>query len=193
MGIITDTTASYINIADNNISTIMAAAKGLLCVPYLISQFRMNSFLGALAQAAVAIALSAMQTVAMIVEGIIADITGAIAGVLATITALINDLTNALALIRLFFVGLFDRSKLLYEYLKNMENCQMAGANIFSCIVKYAENMITKKIVAEYQSNVAPIVGQISNNIAAVGGVIQRNVNKEIYMAQKFQAQLTLF
>jgi UDP-N-acetyl-D-mannosaminuronate dehydrogenase len=177
--------------ASTAFSNITKIAKGLLCLPSLLKQYKTaNSFsiTGAIKQIIPQLTDALKQVISSQIESLISSAAGTIIGPLKD---LLSDLQVTAKNVGNFTKEVSQSTQELVDFVKNQQNCAAQGASIFNCVSQLVANNISKKTVRD-NSSADSIVKKIQDETAGVQGVISAVTERELQWANKLRRQIQL-
>lgn len=198
------------------IDGILKAAKGLLCIPSLLSQFNavgIKNLLKSVGEFAAGLVASVASSILSAVTEQISSMVnsalgaaGAVLGVLNKLGGLVKSLTSAASRIGDMIMSAKDKLKNLKikapnlrDFLMNQQNCNIKAADFMNCLLKSISNKLTKKVVSKLNNPLKKLDAQLTKlhkEIAAdafkVGGLMEQYVGRNIRAAEKITKQLDI-
>jgi phage-related protein len=149
MGLIAVTAGGLITGYSNQFGALTSVAKGILCIPQLLSPSGLKNLtagiMGALSAVAGEVIAGLLGFVGTVVSRTIENITGIISSQIAAINAFIEDISATITLIKSIIGSLDDIAKNTMKFLLDGQNCQFAAAELGKCIVGGILEEITNK------------------------------------------------
>jgi phage-related protein len=184
---IVSSVGGLISSVNDKVDTITAAANGILCLPYILTEGLgglINTAINTLATSLSSIASGILDLVSSMVSDVIGKIIGAVNSILDRITGIFN-----------FIKDLKDAVKKLLRKIRNAlterANCKFVAAGLYKCILGSVANNISKKSVSGVGrvTSLINLVDQktqeITDKITQPGELIDKYVDKAASMATK--------
>lgn len=199
MGPITMATGGMITGYSNQLGAITSVAKGILCLPQLLSPENLKNLtagiLGELSRSAGEIVGGLLMMISSTITNTINAITGAISAELAVINSFLQDIANSIAMIIGVISSLDDIVKGTIAFLLDGQNCQFAAAELARCLVGEIIGDITRKQAMEMNKSLDKYnekVFNITQKIAGPDTTINRFIGKSQMFANKAIIQQSL-
>ena len=173
--------------AANTINQLSTVAKGVLCIPSLISGISgsLTGLAGGIAAGVASAAAAAIQTAVNLTTNIVsiqvARITGAVNTLIDTVTSAIATIGAAIAVVRGAIEDIRQRAQDIRDFVSNKENCNFAAASLASCMISQALGSFTPRLGVSISKGLVKIdeVGDsIASRIASPTGAVGRYMDK---------------
>ncbi len=191
---IMNTVSGVFNAANAGADQLTTAAKGVLCLPSILSSgvdSAKSIMGGALAGATQAIA-TLSSTIETLVTGTISNqiskVTGAASSIINTIVGAIGTVAATFELSKNFISGIKSRTADVLDFTSSKENCNFAAATLANCITSQALNSVTSKIVVDVSKGLAPvnnIINDVASSVSSPAGSINNFINKQAAQIDK--------
>ena len=188
---------SLASAASNKFNQLTTVAKGILCIPSIISSLpgSLSSVGGGIAAgiagAATAAIESATGLITSAISAQVAKVTGAVNSVINTITGAIATVAGAIDVANKFIQGTKKQVEDVKNFISDKENCNFAAASLANCIVNQALNSLTPKAIKDISKGLVKIdnlgselADKISSPAGAVGDFMNK-ANSEMQRAAK--------
>lgn len=188
---------SLASAASNRFNQLTTIAKGILCIPSLITNLpgSLTSVGGGIAAGIASAATAAVQSATALITSAIsaqvAKVTGAIDSVANTITGSIATVAGAIDVTNKFIQGIKNQVSDVRAFISDKENCNFAAASLANCIVNQALNSLTPKAIKDISKGLVSLddagsrlAESISSPAGAVGDFMNK-ANSEMQRAAK--------
>ena len=188
---------SLASAASNRFNQLTTIAKGILCIPSLITNLpgSLTSVGGGIAAGIASAATAAVQSATALITSAIsaqvAKVTGAIDSVANTITGSIATVAGAIDVTNKFIQGIKNQVSDVRAFISDKENCNFAAASLANCIVNQALNSLTPKAIKDISKGLvslddagSKLAESISSPAGAVGDFMNK-ANSEMQRAAK--------
>lgn len=188
---------SLASAASNKFNQLTTVAKGILCIPSIITNLpgSLTSVGGGIAAGIASAATAAVQSVTALVTSAIsaqvAKVTGAVDSVLNTITGSIATVAGAIDVTNKFIQDIKNQVSDVRAFISDKENCNFAAASLANCIVNQALNSLTPKAIKDISKGLvtlddagSKLAESISSPAGAVGDFMGK-ANSEMQRAAK--------
>ena len=189
--------SSLASAASSKFNQLTTVAKGILCIPAIISSLpgSLIAIGGGIAAGIGAAVTAAAETATALIVGAIeaqvAKVTGAINSVLNTITGAIATVAGAITIANIFIRDIKKQVEDVRNFISDKENCNFAAASLANCIVNQALNSLTSKAIKDISKGLVKIdnfgselADKISSPAGAVGDFMNK-ANSEMQRAAK--------
>lgn len=188
---------------NTKIGSLTSAAKGILCLPSIISGLP-----GILGNTAKGVLGSLKNQASGLINGIVGGITGLITDIIQDavdqITGIISDTVNKILQLEatiLATIGLIeetlrniqDQVRDAFNFAKNQENCRFAAAEMFKCLAGSIINDLSKKSILNAKldiSGIDKLVSKASSKLSKPGNIIEGYTNKISNSVDKATSQI---
>ena len=198
------------------IDNIVKAAKGLLCLTAILSQFKaadvrnllkgMAGFAAAMAAniidsvvGAVADTINNMLNTALAPLRLLQSYVKSLINIVDNLGKVINRIGDMVMGIRDNLKNLTSKSINLREFLMNQQNCNVQAADFMNCLLTSITNKVNKKVLSKLQNPLKKVDAQLNKlhkEIAAeafkAGGLMEQYVGKNLRAAEKLSKQLEI-
>lgn len=188
---------SLASAASNRFNQLTTIAKGILCIPSIITNLpgSLTSVGGGIAAGIASAATAAVQSATALITSAIsaqvAKVTGAIDSVANTITGSIATVAGAIDVTNKFIQGIKNQVSDVRAFISDKENCNFAAASLANCIVNQALNSLTPKAIKDISKGLvslddagSKLAESISSPAGAVGDFMNK-ANSEMQRAAK--------
>ena len=184
------------------IDNIVKAAKGLLCLPSLLSNFKasdVKNLLKGMAGFAAAMAANILDSVVGAVADAINNILKTALAPLRLLQSYVKSLLNVVDNISNIYKNLKKKSQDLRNFTMNQQNCNIMAADFMNCLLTSITNKVNKKVLSKLQNPLKKVDAQLTKlhkEIAAeafkAGGLMEQYVGKNLRAAEKLSKQLEI-
>lgn len=189
----------YISAASNAVTgafsalrSLTAIAKGVLCLPSLLSQFKsvnLKAVMGNLSSFSASLINSLKEVVQDQVEQLIS---GALNSIIYPALYALGEVKSLLDQVAGLKNQIQQEAQSFVDYINNQQNCMAQGASMFNCLAQLAINNVNKKTVRDLNGNIDLITDKIQSATAGAQGVISGVVTREIQFANKLNQAIRL-
>lgn len=199
--------------AVGQLDMLVKAAKGLLCLPFVLKKFNLTDTKNLL-KGLGAMAASLAASLAGMVVGAVADrINGLISTAVGAVTALLGTIKAYITLVKKIFnnvqqIGLNLKNRLknvkskaldLKKFHFNTQNCAVHAANFLNCVVSAVANKITNAVLSKLNnplrkvdSKLSKLQKDISVNAFQAGGLMEQYAGRHLRAAEKLTKQISI-
>lgn len=168
---------------------LVKAAKGLLCLPVVLSKFKLADI------------KNLLKGVGAIAAGLVANIAISVA---EAITDRINSLAKTIANVirkkaQQQTVNIQPKALDLKKFHFNTQNCAVHAANFLNCVMTIVANKITAAVLSKlnnplrkFDSKLAKLQKDISVNAFQAGGLMDQHVGRHLKFAEKLTKQISI-
>jgi hypothetical protein len=184
------------------IDNIVKAAKGLLCLPSLLSQFKaadIKNLLKGMAGFAAAMAANILDSVVGAVADTINNMLNTALAPLRLLQSYVKSLLNVVDNISNIYKNLKKKSLDLRDFTMNQQNCNVLAADFMNCLLTSIANKVNKKVLSKLQNPLKKVDAQLNKlhkEIAAeafkAGGLMEQYVGRNLRAAEKLSKQLEI-
>lgn len=188
---------SNVGTLGNKIGDITSVAKGILCLPAILSGLPgilgnvAASVLGSLTNAVNGAIFDVVNGLTGLINDKINDAVNKIAGVLGKIAAVLA----VIGIIEETIKGFLDQIADIFNFSKNAENCRFAAAELSKCIIGSVLGDISKQMAlkaAKSPNGVNSLVNSATAKLKKPGNVIERFVGKSSKAVDKAKTQISI-
>jgi len=182
--------------AASQFANIQKAAKGLLCLPSILSKFKapagggggggmMGSLLSGMANAAAgSIASQIQQRISQLANTALQPLLRTI----NNIKSLIGNIQGLLSKLS----GNKTKHVDLRAYLFEKQDCAVQAANFMNCIINIVAKKVTKKVMPSVNKQFDQLQKDITAEAFRANGMLDNYVNRQVKEAEKLTRQLSL-
>ena len=184
------------------IDNIVKAAKGLLCLPSLLKNFKaadVKSLLKGMAGFAAGLAANIIDSVVGAVTDTINNILNTALAPLKLLQSYVKSLLNIVDNISNIYKNLKKKAQDLRDFSMNQQNCNVMAADFMNCLLTNVANKVNKKVLSKLQNPLKKVDAQLTKlhkQIAAetfkAGGMMEQYVGKNLRAAEKLSKQLEI-
>ena len=173
--------------ASNKFNQLTTVAKGVLCIPSIISSIPGSlgavggGIVAGIAGAATAAIGSATELITSAISAQVAKVTGAVDSVLNTITGAIAAVAGAIDIAKKFAEDIKQQVSDVGKFISDKENCNFAAASLANCMVNQALNSLTPGAIKDISKGLVKLddVGsKIADTISSPAGTVGEYMNK---------------
>ena len=178
-GTIRGAVAPHISGANKAADQLTKIAKGLLCIPSLLSSFLnpakiLRGFSANIGEIGGIIGGIVQSTVTSELDRLSGYVNSFIADKLAAIKEISDAVKSVFDLIAGFLGGIKES----VEFAKSQENCIYNASQLLSCITKEATAGITNKTSNAIRENISPYVNAVGDKLSSVDGAIAGSIQR---------------
>ncbi len=188
MANIISSVGNFLNAANSKADQLTSIAKGVLCIPSILSLEFGKSLIKNIK---LTDAIIGNIKKSLISDLIVGTIGGAVDKVTGSITSLIGSVTGVIASLRGiyeqgedFILGIKDRVQDVKNFTDKKENCNFAAASLLNCITSQALSNFGAGDAVRVSKKLKSISGfatEISDKITSPVGAINRTIDKAAY------------
>lgn len=173
--------------ASNKFNQLTTVAKGVLCIPSIISNLPGSlaavggGIVAGIADAATSAISATTELITSAISAQVAKVTGAIDSVLNTITGAIASVAGALNIVNKFAKDLKRQVSDVRKFVSDKENCSFAAASLANCMANQALNSLTPGVIKDISKGLVKLddVGsKIADTISSPAGTVGEYMNK---------------
>ena len=171
-------------VAGNKIGKLSTVAKGVLCLPSIISGLSIDGIknLAGSITSAVADSIAAAADLALgAIQDQVNKITGAINGLISTVTGIVATIAGVIDIAKDFYDDIKAQIQDVKDFIDSKENCQFAAASLANCIISESINNLSLKGIKDISSGLSSIdskVSEIAGKISEPAGVVKGFMDK---------------
>jgi len=185
MGLQFNPQGSYMSIFKGLMDAVFSAAKGVLCIPSILS--------------ALSNPINLLQTAESAISGIVGSLSNVvsnivqskISSVLQTASSIFNLGSSELGDIQKTIKSIEDRATDLLKTIADNQNCMANAATMFSCISKSVNNQMNQQTAMLAYNNPTAAVNKITANIIT-SGTATAFIANQVNSANQVTNQLSL-
>jgi hypothetical protein len=199
--------------AMGQLDALVKAAKGLLCLPVVLSKFKLADAKNLLKGVGAIAAGLAAGLVGMVADMVADRINSLVNTVVGTVMGLINAVKGYITLVKKIINNVTQIGLNLKNHLKsvkiksldlkkfhfNTQNCAVHAANFLNCVMSAVANKITSSLLnklnnplRKLDSRIAKLQKDISVNAFQAGGLMEQHVGRHLRFAEKLTKQISI-
>lgn len=196
MGLLSTATGGILTGVNTKIDSITSVAKGIFCLPQILSPQGLQNLTSNVLNIASAYAGSVISGLSNFVAGTITktiqNVTGAIGSQINKINNFLKDINESISLIKTYIRNLDDRAKQIKDFLLDKQNCNFAAAELAKCMLSDVLDEIPKSItksLADGTSDFNNKVLDVTSQLLKPEKTITRYMNQTQLLANRARIQ----
>lgn len=169
---IINSVGNLLGAVNSKADSITSVAKGILCIPSILSQF--PSVLGGVANTLVSTVTKQLGDIVQGIQGIVIstitnalnDITGVVSSTLNNLLQIQATILGTVKLVEETLKGFKTRIDDIIDFSSNRENCKYAAASLAKCIIGGITQDVTKSLVNSINRGTSSQTTAIENAIS---------------------------
>ncbi len=196
MGLFSTAVGGILTGVNTKIDSITTVAKGILCLPQILSpqglQYLTSNVLNMLGAYAGSVIAGLTNFVATTITRTIQNVTGVIGSQINQINNFLKEINESISLIKTYLRGLGDRSKLTKDFLLDKQNCNFAAAELAKCLISDILDEVPKAVTKKLSDGTSDFnnkVLDVTSQLLTPEKTITRYVNQTQLLANRARIQ----